>query len=203
VGGWGLVYRTGRARAVASTAPTRSGTGTNCQRKCCQRSHLVSTFMVASLVCERAHCGQRGPRRSLVAMAPLCECEGLGLRSLCSRLVATVGPQQQRCSLVATALLSECECHGLLSPCSTLDVLACNVGKDRVQRGSEEFTCRLVRPIAASKKFGDTTSWRGCLPARELAADSAASDAALCRRRSSTRAWASDDAARAPPQAVG
>ena len=90
--------------------------------------------MAALLVRERAHCGQRGPRHILVATTPLCECKSLGLRSSCSRLVATVfvGLRQQRRSLVATALLGERECHGLLSPCGKLDVLALNVCKDYV-----------------------------------------------------------------------
>jgi len=37
-----------------------------------------------------------------------------------------------------------------------------------------------MRPLAASKRCGDTTSCRGCLPTRELAADSTARVAALC-----------------------
>ena len=103
-------------------------------------------------------------------MAPLCECEGLGLRSLCSGLVARVfvGRLQQRRNLVATALLSERECHRLLSPSGTLDVLALNVGKDRVQRGSNKFACHLDVPACGIKKF-----WRhyvlSGLPARKRA----------------------------------
>jgi len=89
-----------------------------------------------------------------VATAPLCECKGLRLCSSCSRLVATVfvGRRQQRCSLVGTAFLSECECRGLHSPCSTLSVLTLNVDEDRVQRGSEKFTCRLDAPACGIKK---------------------------------------------------
>jgi len=162
----------------------RSGTGTNRQRKCRQRIRSVSTLMVASLICERAHCGQRGPRRILVATAPLCECKSLELRSTCSRLMATVfvDRRKQLHSLVATALLSERECHGLLSPCGTLDldVLALNVCKDYVQRASEEFACCLDVPNCGIKKISNTTSWRCCLPARELAVDRAARITALC-----------------------
>ena len=132
----------------------RSGTGMSRQRKSRQRSRLVSALMATLLVHERARCGQRGPCRSLVATAPLCECKGLGLRSLCSRLVAAVFVCRcQQCrSLVATPLLKERECRGLLSPCSTLDVLALNVGEDRVQRGSKKFTCCLDAPACGIKK---------------------------------------------------
>ena len=152
------------------------------QRKSRQRSRLVSALMAALLVHERARCGQRGPCHSLVATAPLCKCEGLRLCSLCSRLVVTVfnGRRQQCHSLVVTALLSERECCGLLSPCGTLDVLALNVSKDCIKRGSEKFACCLDAPACGIKNFGDTTSFRGCLPARELAADSAARVAASC-----------------------
>ncbi len=38
-------------------------------------------------------------------------------------------------------------------------------------------------PLAASKRLGDATLWRGRSSARELAADSVAHIAALCRRR--------------------
>jgi hypothetical protein len=156
VGGWGLVWRTGHARAVALTsAKTRSGTGTNRQRKCRQRMCLVSTLMAASLVRERACCGQQGPHRSLVATAPLCECKSLGLHKLCSRLVAT-------------ALLSERECQGLLSPCGTLDVLALNVCEDYVQRASKEFACRLDAPDCGIKKIRRHYLVAG-LPARKRA----------------------------------
>ena len=144
--------------------------GTNRQCKCCQRIRSVSTLMVGSLVRERAHCGQRGPRRSLVATAPVCECKSLGLRSSCSRLVATVfvGCCQQRRSLVATALLSERECQGLLSPCGTLDVLALNVCEDCDQRASEEFACRLDAPDCGVKKIRRHYLVAG-LPARKRA----------------------------------
>jgi hypothetical protein len=73
--------------------------------------------MAASLVRERAHCGQQGLRCSLVATALLDECKGL--RSQCGRLMTTlvVGLCRQHC-LVATALLDECE--GLRSPCGRL-----------------------------------------------------------------------------------
>jgi len=54
-----------------------------------------------------------------------------------------------------------------------LDVLALNVCEDYVQRASKEFACRLDAPDCGIKKFGITTLWRGCLPARDLAADSA------------------------------
>jgi hypothetical protein len=126
----------------------------NRQRKCRQRIRSVSTLMAASLVRERAHCGQQVLRRILVATAPLCECKSLGLHSSCSRLVATVfvGRRQQRRSLVATALLSERDCHGLLSPCGTLDVLALNVCEDYVQRAREEFACRLDAPNCCIKE---------------------------------------------------
>ena len=59
-----------------------------------------------------------------------------------------------------------------------LDVLALNVCEDYVQRASKEFACRLDAPDCGIKKFGVTTLWRGCLPARDLAADSAARVAA-------------------------
>ena len=106
-----LDERTGRLKAVASTsAKVRSGTGTNHQRKFRQRWSSVSGLMAALLIRDRAHCGQQGPPCSLVATALLDECEGLGLRSLCGRLVpmSVVGLRRQHC-LVATALLDECE----------------------------------------------------------------------------------------------
>ena len=149
---------------------------TNHQRKCGQHSRLA--LMAALLVRKRARCGQRGPHRILVVTAPLCECEGLRLHSLSSRLMGTVfvGCRQQRRSLVATALLSERECRKLLSPCGTLDVLTLNVGKDRVQRGNKKFACCLDVSTCGIK----TTSWQGCLPARELAVDSSARVTASC-----------------------
>jgi len=88
--------------------------------------------------------------------------------------------RQQHRSLMVTALLSEHECHGLLSLYGTLDVLALNVCKDYIQRASNEFACCLDAPDCGIKTFGDTTLWRGCLPARELAADSTARITASC-----------------------
>ena len=88
VGGSHLDERTGHARDVASTSATaRSGTGTNRQRKLRRRSSSGSGLMAASLVRKRAHCGQRGPRCSLVATGLLDECEGLS--SPCGRLLTT------------------------------------------------------------------------------------------------------------------
>ncbi len=95
----------------------RLGTGTNRQCKLHRRSSSGSGLVAALLVRERAHCGQQGPHRSLVATALLDKYEGL--RSLCSRLMMTsvVGLRCQHC-LVATALLVKCE--GLRSPCGRL-----------------------------------------------------------------------------------
>ncbi len=53
-----------------------------------------------------------------------------------------------------------------------------------------------MRALAALKRLGDAISWRGRSSARELAADSSARIAALCRRQSSTSASASDSTAR-------
>jgi len=88
----------------------RLGMGTNRQRKLRRRSSSGSSLVAALLVRERAHCGQQGPRRSLVATALLNKCEGLGLRSPCGRLVPTlvVGLRRQHC-LAAMALHVECE----------------------------------------------------------------------------------------------
>ena len=93
-----------------------SSTGTNRQHKCRQSSHSVSALMAALLNCERACCGQQGPRRSLVATVPLCKCEGLRLRSLCSRLVVTVfvGHRQQCRSLVANVSSADSLAHAAL-----------------------------------------------------------------------------------------
>jgi hypothetical protein len=59
VGGSHLNKRTGHARDVASTSATaRSGTGTNRQRKLRRCISSGSGLVAASLVRERAHCGQ-------------------------------------------------------------------------------------------------------------------------------------------------
>jgi hypothetical protein len=122
VGGSHLDERTGHARDVASTSATaRSGTGTNRQRKLSRCSSSGSGLVAASLVHEGAHCGQRGPHRSLVATALLDKYEGL--RSPCSRLMTTmvIGLRHQHC-LLAIALLVECK--GLRSPCSRLMMMS-------------------------------------------------------------------------------
>jgi hypothetical protein len=81
----------------------RSGTGTNRQRKLRRRSSSGSGLVAASLVRKRAHCGQRGPRFSLMATD---ECEVLGLHSPCGRLVTTSdGLRRQHC-LVVSALVA-------------------------------------------------------------------------------------------------
>ena len=112
--------------------------GLNHQRKLRRCSSSGSGLVAASLVRKRAHCGQWGPRFSLMAMD---ECEGLGLHSPCGRLVTTsvVGLRRQHC-LVVMALLDKCE--GLRSPCGRLMLCrgkcgppACSLGLS-VPRGS-------------------------------------------------------------------
>jgi hypothetical protein len=154
-----------------------SSTGTNRQHKCHQSSRSVSALMAALLIRERACCGQQGPRRSLVVMAPLCKCEGLRLHSLCSRLVVTlfVGRRQQCCSLVANASAADSLARAALWMSSRS--MSVRIASRGATRSSHVAWMRL---LLASKKFGNTTSWRGCLPARELAADSAAHVAASC-----------------------
>jgi len=78
--------------------------GMNRQRKLRRCSSSGSGLVAASLVRERAHCGQWGPRFSLMAMD---ECEGLGLHSPCGRVVTTsvVGLRRHHC-LMVTALLA-------------------------------------------------------------------------------------------------
>jgi hypothetical protein len=73
--------------------------------------------MAALLVRKRAHCGQRGPCRSLVATALLDKYEGLRSPCGCFMTTLVVGLCCQHC-LVAMALLVECE--GLRSPCGRL-----------------------------------------------------------------------------------
>jgi hypothetical protein len=102
---------------VSTSATARLGTGTNRQRKLHRLSSSSSGLVAALLVHERAHCGQQGPRSSLVATALLDKYEGL--RSPCGCLMTTsvVGLRRQLC-LVVMALLVECK--GLRSPCGRL-----------------------------------------------------------------------------------
>ena len=140
VGGWGLVWRTRRARAVAST----SATGMLAYRLGRRGSAFGGLLMVTAFL---------GDCRMPAAVLLVAQAGKSGVALLASQS-PVIDPDKEEAAAEPYEDGSGGRLISLGSPSPLIDVLALNVGKDCVQRTSEKVACRLDACSCGIEKVG-------------------------------------------------